>query len=157
MIVGIGIDILQLARFKTLLVRRGPDKLAKRICTPREYEAFSQLRPSVHPDLPVQEQSERAPVQLDSGGSSKDDHLLEKQLRFLSCRWALKEAAYKALSAHLKDINWSHLDITHSPAGAPILYPTQLEHRTKFGLLGSLTHDAGVVVAVVIAQENTER
>ena len=40
MILGVGIDILHLARFESLLLRRGPLRLAKRICTPRELSDF---------------------------------------------------------------------------------------------------------------------
>ncbi|WWD03498.1 hypothetical protein V865_001550 [Kwoniella europaea PYCC6329] len=143
MIAGIGIDILSLTRFKSLLLKRDPTKLAKRICTTKEYELFTNLTIA-----------KGSPSTANHNDTTKEesDELLDKQLRFLSCRWALKEAAYKSLSPHLNPITWKDLQINHSSNGSLVLYPTQKEHRDKFDLLGSLSHDGGMVVGVVIAQ-----
>ncbi|WVW86015.1 hypothetical protein I302_108053 [Kwoniella bestiolae CBS 10118] len=143
MIAGIGIDILSLARFKSLLLKRDPSKLAKRICTVKEYELFSELS---------HEQSSSGRPTKGEAPSNEEGGLIDHQLRFLSCRWALKEAAYKSLSPHLPGITWKDLQITHSPIGSLVLYPTRKEYRERFELLGSLSHDAGMVVGVVIAQ-----
>ncbi|WWD19514.1 holo-[acyl-carrier-protein] synthase [Kwoniella shandongensis] len=138
MIVGIGIDILSLSRIRELILRRGADKLAKRICTEGEYSLFKEI-----------EQPPR--------GSSIDQEVLdEKRLRFLSSRWTLKEASYKSLASHLPGHppTWKSLEITHSPSGQPILRPTDRIVAEKYSLMGSLSHDAGVVVGVVIAQRS---
>ncbi|WWC91568.1 uncharacterized protein L201_006514 [Kwoniella dendrophila CBS 6074] len=144
MIAGIGIDILSLTRFRTLLLRRDPYKLAKRICTPNEYELFSELKTTTEAKSRVE------------NGESGEIGLIDKQLRFLSSRWALKEATYKSLSSHLSRLTWQDLQITKNhKSGSLILTPTKEENRNKFDLLGSLSHDGGMVVGVVIAQFKT--
>lgn len=62
MILGIGIDILSIARLEGLIQRRTARRLAERICTAREYAEFSQLD---HPEPST---------------------LYTKQVRFLSSR-----------------------------------------------------------------------
>lgn len=47
MILGIGIDILQLARLQSVISRRGGAALATRICSAREIQAFSELAATV--------------------------------------------------------------------------------------------------------------
>lgn len=44
MILGIGVDILHLPRLNTLLLRRGKEKLAKRILSKTELSEFNQLK-----------------------------------------------------------------------------------------------------------------
>ncbi|WVF73177.1 hypothetical protein IAT40_007996 [Kwoniella sp. CBS 6097] len=185
MIVGIGIDILSIARFESLLLRRGANKIAKRICTEREYTEFQSLSLT----LVKQSHGSLNSPRSDSTGSAadgKEDELFQKQVRFLSCRWALKEAAYKSLSPTLHALseinlaqgnldltstdseisssrsnpdtsvsaalNWKDLDIIKHPSGSLVLRPTNSSYDEKYGLLASLSHDAGVVVGVVIAQ-----
>ncbi|WRT70363.1 uncharacterized protein IL334_007361 [Kwoniella shivajii] len=145
MIIGIGIDILSLTRFRNLLSRRDPLRLAKKICTEREYESFKALSITRSNDISEIE------------GGKNESQLVDQQIRFLSCRWTLKEAAYKSLSMQIHPLRWQDLDISHSISGAPILFPTNQSHRVKFTLLGSLSHDADVVVGVVIAQLNNSK
>lgn len=40
MLLGLGVDILSLARLEAVIARRGADKLAARICSPRELAEF---------------------------------------------------------------------------------------------------------------------
>ncbi|WWC64441.1 uncharacterized protein I303_107051 [Kwoniella dejecticola CBS 10117] len=150
MIAGIGIDILSLTRFRTLLLKRDPYKVAKRICTEAEFELFGRL--SMTGNATSTSTSTSTPTNSSFEENAEGSQVLERQLRFLSCRWALKEAAYKSLSAHLHGISWKDLHITHTKSGAPVLYPTQKDHRDRFDLIGSLSHDAGMVVGMVIAQ-----
>ncbi|WVR00349.1 hypothetical protein IAU59_007492 [Kwoniella sp. CBS 9459] len=224
MIVGIGIDILSIARFESIVLRRGASKIAKRICTEREYDEFQRLslsmvKTSKNPlprtastssDLPLPLSGSGSGPGSDSGSAVNDaqgDELFHKQVRYLSSRWALKEAAYKSLSPtlhalaaspppaaapapapihtlHVPETNspseslgepsesvtttnvnpststlaasltltWKDLDIIKHSSGALILRPTNLSYDRKYALLASLSHDAGVVVGVVIAQ-----
>ena len=74
----------------------------------------------------------------------------------------LKEAAYKALSGHISaGLNWKSLHVDNLPSGQPTIRYSPDE--TSFGrdasmvgmdvdLMCTLSHDAGVVVGVVIAQ-----
>lgn len=48
MLLGIGIDLLSLARLEGVVARRGAAALAKRICSPREYTEFSSIAPDQH-------------------------------------------------------------------------------------------------------------
>ena len=59
----------------------------------------------------------------------------------------LKEAGYKALSDSL--LSWKSFELKHSARGAPEL---ALVENAGVHLLASLSHDAGIVVGVVIAQ-----
>ncbi|KAK8853100.1 holo-[acyl-carrier-protein] synthase [Kwoniella newhampshirensis] len=136
MIVGIGIDILSLARFRAIIIRRGADKVARRICTDGEYDLFRAI------EVPKGDEQEG---------------LLDRRLRFLSSRWTLKEASYKSLASHLPTLpTWKSLEVTHLPSGQPILRPTDRTITERYSLMGSLSHDAGVVVGVVIAQQTSK-
>jgi len=75
-------------------------------------------------------------------------------------RWVLKEAAYKALSAHVP-LTWKSLEVDNLPSGQPTI--RYIPDDTTAGrsammvgmevdLMCTLSHDAGVVVGVVIAQ-----
>jgi holo-[acyl-carrier protein] synthase len=80
----------------------------------------------------------------------------------LISRWVLKEAAYKALSAHISTgLTWKSLEVDHLPSGQPTIRysPSDTTVGRSPGLVGmevdlmcTLSHDAGVVVGVVIAQ-----
>lgn len=78
-------------------------------------------------------------------------------------RWVLKEAAYKALSAHLPLI-WKSLTVDHLPSGQPTITfksddttagRSALMIGMEVDLMCTISHDAGVVVGVVIAQTKT--
>lgn len=90
------------------------------------------------------------------------------RLGLMVCRWVLKEAAYKSISSRYP-VGWKDLHVDHLPSGQPrIRYtppptpPTSIpgpEGDTRFDgmeshldLMCTLSHDAGVVVGVVIAQ-----
>ncbi|RSH94045.1 hypothetical protein EHS25_006699 [Saitozyma podzolica] len=138
MLLGIGIDILSLSRFEGVIARRGFQVVAKRICCARELDEFGALR---------------------------DDPGL--RIRYLSGRWAIKEAAYKSLYPHVRT-TFRSFDLRKSKgSGQPKLH--LIGHTTskpeqshgdgdsnidveEVDLVASLSHDAGVVVGVVIAQ-----
>ena len=123
MIIGIGIDIVDIARINTLLQRHGM-RFLKRICSPEEIDYCMKRHDS--PSC-------------------------------IAGRFAVKEAAFKALSAgrssgiSFQDIS---VDIAH---GAPLLRLTGKAHELS-RLKGagqyhvSISHDKGCAVAVVILE-----
>jgi phosphopantetheinyl transferase (holo-ACP synthase) len=75
-------------------------------------------------------------------------------------RWVLKEAAYKAISAHVP-LTWKSLEVNNLPSGQPTIRYNTNDTTTgrstsmvgmELDLMCTLSHDAGVVVGVVIAQ-----
>lgn len=87
-------------------------------------------------------------------------------------RWVLKEAAYKSISSRFH-VGWKDLQVNHLPSGQPtIKYTPDPKTKTStsnamtrtrssqsdvgmeshIDLMCTLSHDAGVVVGVVIAQ-----
>ncbi|KAL1411708.1 hypothetical protein Q8F55_002674 [Vanrija albida] len=130
MILGIGVDILSLARIEGVIARRGAARLAARICSARELAQFDEL----------------------TGGEA--DTLRRAQLRFLASRWAAKEAAYKALPFA---VGWKQLELGYAPSGRPLLAlaadPAAAgKQLPPVSLLATISHDAGVLVAAVVAQ-----
>jgi phosphopantetheinyl transferase (holo-ACP synthase) len=78
-------------------------------------------------------------------------------------RWVLKEAAYKALSVHVP-LTWKALEVDRLPSGQPTIRYSPDDTTTgrstsmvgmEVDLMCTLSHDAGVVVGVVIAQTKT--
>lgn len=151
MLVGVGIDILSLSRFASLLARRSPELVAKRICSPIELRAFGK-------------EDESAVLRFLSTRS-----VAHRTVRIRTCgltddRWVLKEAAYKALSARYA-VTWKSLEVDHSPSRQPVVRYIRPNATNSTGGLGvaintdgielmcTLSHDAGVVVGVVIAQK----
>lgn len=98
MILGIGIDILSLSRFQAVVSRRGIDKVAKRICTPRELVNFHNISSITRGPSSTLSSNSDSNSDLDSNipvDPLKDTHsreiaddnaLLDRQIRFLSSR-----------------------------------------------------------------------
>jgi len=150
MLLGVGIDILSLARFQALITRRSPQKLAKRICSPTEYKRYQAIVKSTSNQDILRFLSTRY-VQL---------HIFRAVLTY---RWVLKEAAYKAISAHVH-LTWKSLEVDKLPSGQPTMRYSADDTTTgrstsmvgtEVDLMCTLSHDAGVVVGVVIAQTTT--
>jgi holo-[acyl-carrier protein] synthase len=115
MIVGVGIDVCDIARFEQTLTRT--PNLAARLFTEGER------------DLPV---------------------------RSLAARFAAKEALAKALGAP-RGLLWTDAEIRTAPGGRPSLHVsgTIAAAAARLGITHwhlSLTHDAGIATAVVIAE-----
>ena len=115
MIVGLGVDVVDLARFERAVSR-----------TPRLRERLFAV-------------SER--------------HL---PLRSLAARFAAKEALVKALG-DVEDVNWVDMAIANDPSGNPSFViegslAALLERRGIASLHVSMSHDAGVAVATVVAE-----
>ena len=151
MLLGVGIDILSLTRFQALITRRTPQKLAQRICSPTEYKRYQALSPSSTSNQDILRFLSTRYVQLHISGT------------VLTYRWVLKEAAYKAISAHVP-LTWKLIEVDNLPSGQPTIRyspdDTTTGRRTSMvgmevDLMCTLSHDAGVVVGVVIAQTRT--
>ncbi|GAB2817948.1 holo-ACP synthase [Actinoallomurus bryophytorum] len=118
MIVGVGIDVVDLERFARSLERT--PALAVRLFT-------------------------------------EDERRLPQ--RSLAARFAAKEALAKALGAP-RGLKWTDAEVRRAPDGRPDLHVegTVAAAATRLGVTSwhiSLSHDGGVAVAVVIA-ENTD-
>jgi len=137
-IIGIGIDILHTPRIASLVTRRTPTKLAKRILSSSELREWETLFPQISP-LPVP-----------TPESSLDAIMSEKWFRFLTVRWAMKEAAYKALFP-LHKPTWKDVTVskTRADGGKPIL---RFEGSAKVTLYTSVSHDGEYTVANVLAE-----
>ena len=151
MLLGVGVDILSLTRFQALINRRTAQKLAKRICTPTEYKRYQALGPSSTSNQEILRFLSTRYVQL---------HIPRIELMN---RWVLKEAAYKAISAHVP-LTWKSLEVDKLPSGQPTIRYNPEDTTTgrstsmvgmEVDLMCTLSHDAGVVVGVVIAQTKT--
>ncbi|MCL2454817.1 MAG: holo-ACP synthase [Micrococcales bacterium] len=115
MIVGVGIDVVDVARFVSTLTRA--PRLRARLFTPEER------------DLPDQS---------------------------LAARFAAKEAVAKALGAP-GDLRWHDCTVLRTPGGPPELQitGTVAARAEALGITTwhlSLSHDAGIASAVVIAE-----
>ncbi|KAF8826675.1 4'-phosphopantetheinyl transferase [Lentinula edodes] len=126
-ILGIGADIVRIPRVFAFLQRRGPEKLAHRILSDVEL------------------------VHWDASRSGSEIKL--EDARFLAVRWALKEAAYKALYPNYRP-TWK--DLTYYPLGAiklgskPVL---SFKYQQDLSFHCSVTHDGDYVFATVVVEK----
>lgn len=116
---GVGIDIVDIARFGTVLERT--EALAERLFSPDELMIDGRRRP----------------------------------IASLAARFAAKEAAGKALCVP-EVSSWLDVEIMTQPNGAPVLRVTgvlaQAAHHSGVSHWKvSLTHDAGIAMALVVA------
>ncbi len=118
MIVGIGVDLVDIARFERTITRT--PRLLERLFSPAERV----LKP-----------------------------------RSLAARYAAKEALIKALGGS-DGVHWTEIEITPEPSGRPWFTLTGstasvIEQRGITGLHLSLSHDAGLATAYVIAESDS--
>ena len=88
MILGIGVDILSLARFEGVVARRGIERVAKRVCCARELSDFAKLSDG-RGARKESASAASACVPVEPGLEEKDEEansLTRKQLRYLSSR-----------------------------------------------------------------------
>ena len=136
-IIGIGIDVVHIPRIASLVARRTPTKLATRILSPRELREWETMSPPIS-------------VSLSTAERDLDAVMAERWFRFLTVRWAIKEAAYKALSPHYKP-TWKDLIVSKVPGdgGKPSL---TFENFVAVKLHVSISHDGEYTVANVLAE-----
>ncbi|EIW82372.1 4'-phosphopantetheinyl transferase [Coniophora puteana RWD-64-598 SS2] len=121
---GIGIDIVHVSRIASLVRRRNVDTLARRILSSEEQATFSHIH---------------------------EEGTETRKTRFLAVRWAVKEAAYKALFP----VKPTWKELTYSSAtkgGKPTLFYTPQNNFASRNLHVSVSHDGEYVVASVVAE-----
>lgn len=91
------------------------------------------------------------PNQINSSGSCPHGAPIPTREAKLTYRWVAKEAAYKALP--FSGVTWKTLDLHHTAKGQPVLRHTSHASDTcdAVRLMLSISHDADVVVGVVVA------
>ncbi|OAX43908.1 4'-phosphopantetheinyl transferase [Rhizopogon vinicolor AM-OR11-026] len=131
LILGIGVDILHLPRLISLLSRKGSDAFAARILSTQELRSFQRLR------------------------EQHGEDNTERIARFLGVRWAVKEAAYKALYP----IRPTWKEIIYLPfSAATHAKPTLVYRPVSEALIPvdklhvSVSHDGDYIFAQVIAE-----
>ncbi|GAA5840363.1 hypothetical protein JCM9279_002357 [Rhodotorula babjevae] len=132
MLVGVGVDLVHLARLRSLCSRRTPLKLAHRILSTQELDEYTHTA-----------------------------HTLDQRHQFLALRWAAKEAAYKALYPTCTP-SWKHLAVSKPPgspkpqlAWATDARPSSLDsHLDHLQMHLSVSHDNDHLVAVVVVEQH---
>jgi len=124
-VLGLGVDIVHVPRIAAILRSGRLARFAARILSKAEYEQWLGLSPLLDDD----------------------------RARFLSVRWAVKEAAYKAM-APIKP-TWKELTYYRCPGHKPrLLFHPTLE--TKSATIGtkhvSVSHDGEYVFASVLVE-----
>ncbi|KAJ2381450.1 hypothetical protein GGI05_005981 [Coemansia sp. RSA 2603] len=122
MILGVGIDILSLARIHAV-VSRGPkytQRFARRVLSTPERLRFASIT--------------SAAAQAD----------------FLAARWCLKEATYKAAFPH-QSLRWHDISVT-TDGRKPHVHVHWLPELAHLAVHASLSHDAGLVASYVVIE-----
>ncbi|THV08624.1 4'-phosphopantetheinyl transferase [Dendrothele bispora CBS 962.96] len=128
-ILGIGADVVYVPRIINLVQRRGVDRFAARILNERELRDWKMVR-------------------------VERDHNLFRDAQYLAVRWAVKEAAYKALYPTFRPV-WK--DLTYERLSAAGVKPTLSFHpKDQTSLPGaihcSISHDGDYVFATVVVE-----
>ncbi|KAI9574598.1 4'-phosphopantetheinyl transferase [Boletus coccyginus] len=124
---GIGADLLHVPRMVALVNRRGADRIASRILSPSEQGVFCRLWPG------------------EQGIAT----------RFLGVRWAVKEAAYKALyplRPTWKELTYTTFDPQTGSKPALAFHPSgNGVQRPRLHV--SVSHDGEYILAHVVAED----
>lgn len=145
-IIGIGVDLLHVPRFYAFIRRRGLSRISRRILSVVELDQYPLTSAPESSDLQCRYLAVRWVIGIYDVEWS--------DLRECSYRWAVKEAAYKALyptyKATWKDLSLLRLD--HSPKPTLSLdIPTAGNVPVKLHV--SVSHDGEYLVAQVLAEE----
>ena len=137
-IIGIGTDIVHAPRIASLIARRTPAKLATRILSPKERCEWEKLSPPI------------SSAAISATLWDLDAVMAERWFRFLTVRWAVKEAAYKALSPFYRP-TWKEFTVSKTPEdyGKPSL---KFKNSARVKLHVSISHDGEYTVASVLAE-----
>jgi holo-[acyl-carrier protein] synthase len=131
MIIGIGTDLVEIARIEDSVARFG-DRFAQRILGPAEWLRYVVRR----------ERSAR------------------RGIAFLATRFAAKEAISKALGLGMRmPMTWRAVEILNAPSGAPVAQArgALAEHLLQRGLRlhVSVTDERALAMAYAIAESTT--
>lgn len=165
MIVGTGVDLLSLVRLRALVARRNVNRFAKRVLSAQELEEWHVRRLESERPWSAEQELRFLAVRY----VLFICHLFLVQAMVLEAdlnhRWASKEAAYKALYPTYK-LGWKQISV-EKVGGKPSLqlhevHPAKvnLEDNTppgKLSLLLSVSHDADLVVAFVVASQTKSK
>ncbi|TFL05671.1 4'-phosphopantetheinyl transferase superfamily [Pterulicium gracile] len=127
MILGIGVDLVHLARIAKMVAGRHGRRFPARILSSEEVKEFDFL-----------------------GGG------VDRRMRYLAVRWAVKEAAYKALYPTIRP-SWKDLSLLRRASDAKPrleLDSGLLPEASTVDLQVSISHDGDYVVASVLAQKS---
>lgn len=131
-ILGLGIDILCMTRLKHLSEKRRNFliRFSKKILSLPEHEDFQYIM------------------------NTED---IKYKLQFLGTRWAVKEAAYKALSSYYPKLSWHDLVLSKGSNGSPTLKLVHEPHAilsSQLLLHVSTSHDQDILIATVLATKH---
>lgn len=129
MIYGIGTDILQIARLKAALERRG-DRLAEKILGPDEMVRYRHRKSRVE----------------------------ARGLRYLATRFAAKEAFSKAIGLGMRmPMAWRSMQTLNAPGGKPVVVTSgrlkDYMEEKRLTAQVSLTDETEYAVAFVIVEQ----
>lgn len=134
MILGVGVDVVQLSRFSGVVRRRGADALARRILGRDELQQLAKLDGKL--ESVVSGSPGTAPV--------------TRVERWLATRWAIKEAAFKAVFPRIRprarEVAIRKVD------GKPFATILQQGGAAAIRLHSSVSHDGDYILATVIAE-----
>jgi holo-[acyl-carrier protein] synthase len=145
-IVGLGVDVVDVARFRARAVRA--PRLLERLFTAAE---LADVAADAAATL-----AGRQPGAAKTGRAAAPSADESVRWRSLAARFAAKEALAKALGAP-GNLAWHDAEVRRTEAGAPrlVLAGTVAARASSLGATHwhvSLTHDAGIAAAVVVAE-----
>ena len=141
-IIGVGIDIVHVPRIVSLVARRTPAKFAARILSQNEFSEWETLlSPPTTSTSTVTARNPNTSIVTET----------PEWVRFLTVRWAVKEAAYKALFPNYEP-TWKDLSVSKEPSdgGKPRVRFRKFENVR---LHVSVSHDGEYAVANVLAED----
>ena len=165
----IGIDVVEVRRWRRLLARRGERAVARmfaRVFAPEELEGLQELADTAGV-WPAEGSARSTEVEVPGGclpaeprGGTPRAELPARTLRTqrlaarLAGRWAAKEAVMKALG--VKAGPWRDLVVTTGTGGAPEVllrggWHDAARGRNIGGWQVSISHERGLAVAVAVA------
>lgn len=135
-VLGLGCDILKVARIESIVSRQGLGgsaltRFSRRILHQNELETFTKLR-------------------------SNDD--TRGVVDLLSGSWCVKEAVYKSLDhGDQEGFRFRQWFKGNDPHGRPFIGGTYLDDRPNETFVVSISHDGGIIMSTVIRQLDTPR
>ncbi|KAH6591030.1 hypothetical protein BASA50_009031 [Batrachochytrium salamandrivorans] len=113
-VAGVGVDMLQLSRMAGLLQRQSPLRLARRILHPLEQD---QLMAEFGQSSAADAAALSVPLALHPESDGAVSQWQLRLVRYLGTRWAIKEAAFKAMYPKVR-LDWHQAVITKQQGDA---------------------------------------
>ncbi|PBK72648.1 4'-phosphopantetheinyl transferase [Armillaria solidipes] len=137
MILGIGVDVVHVPRIAALIARRGPEIFAQRILSNEELQSWK----TIH-----------------EGDRSR--FLAVRYMSHFASRWAVKEAAYKAMYPVVKptwkDFSFRGLAQEFDGSKPSLFYRSPYPDTSVGEIHSSISHDGEYVFASVLVCRRTE-